>query len=110
MPTIGEVKITHPLEGVTVTVRVTLTGWLRLWATRTLLWLAVWVSGGNLVIEEPHHILKEPARITIDVPAAFEAYAISLGKTVAGLTPKEQQDATVHAVLVAGQAYNEASQ
>jgi hypothetical protein len=49
------VYMTHPLRGITVTVRIVITRRfkVRLWLTRKLIWLAVWVSGGTLdLIEE----------------------------------------------------------
>lgn len=49
---LGEVKITHPLAHAVVTVRLSITGRVRLWLTKQLLWLAVWVSGGELRIQE----------------------------------------------------------
>ena len=48
---IGEVTLTKPLNGMVVKVKITRVFHWRLWATRWLIALAVWVSGGEAYIE-----------------------------------------------------------
>lgn len=48
--------VTHPLRHATVEVRIVITRRfkVRLWLTRKLIWLAIWVSGGTLDLTEDY--------------------------------------------------------
>ncbi len=49
---LGTVTIKQPMADAVVTVRLSIEGRARLWLTKRLLRLAVWVSGGDIQFKE----------------------------------------------------------
>lgn len=49
---LGTVTINRPMADAVVTVRLSVEGRVRLWLTKRLLALAVWVSGGDIQFKE----------------------------------------------------------